>query len=149
MGVSNRESAKAVLCSPLSAGRLNDTGTSARGALSIFNATAPSKKALRFGDSIAQSTNWPHQVLAIEGPAITMEESAQRAAELAPRATVSPMCEKKLHKHDTLSEHAVATDGYALVVMGAFAQSRLHDLIFGAATAKYLKAIAAPVALVH
>lgn len=117
--------------------------------ITIFNATAPSKKALRFGDSIAQSTNWPHQVLAIEGPAMTMEESARRAAELAPGATVSPMSEKKLHEHDTLSEHAVATDGYALVVMGAFAQSRLHDLIFGGTTAKYLKAVAAPIALVH
>ena len=59
------------------------------------------------------------------------------------------MCEKDLHNQGALSEHAVATEGYAMVVMGAFAESRLHDLIFGGTTAKYLKDVAAPVALVH
>jgi nucleotide-binding universal stress UspA family protein len=117
--------------------------------VTIFNGAAPSKKAIAFAVSIAQQTGWPHQVLAIEGPSLTAEESAGRAAELAPDASVSPMCEKKLHDHDALSEYAVATGGYALVVMGAFAQSRLHDLLFGGTTAKYLKDIAAPVALVH
>jgi len=117
--------------------------------VTIFNGSAPSKKAIAFASAIARDTGWPHEVLAIEGPVLTMEESAERAVELAPDASVVPMCEKDLHKHDTLSGHAVATDGYALVVKGAYAESKLHDLIFGGTTAKYLKALAAPVVLVH
>lgn len=117
--------------------------------VTIFNGAAPSKKAIAFASDVASEAGWPHQVLAIEGPSLSREESAQRAAELAPEASVTPMCEKELHEHNTLSEHAVATDGYALVVMGAFAESRLHDLIFGGTTAKYLKDVAAPVVLVH
>jgi nucleotide-binding universal stress UspA family protein len=117
--------------------------------VTIFNGSAPSKKAIAFASAIAKDTGWPHEVLATEGPSLSMEESAQRAADLAPDASVVPMCEKKLHEHNTLSEHAIATDGYALVVKGAYAGSKLHDLIFGGTTAKYLKAVAAPVALVH
>ena len=117
--------------------------------VTIFNGSAPSKKAIAFASAIARDAGWPHEVLAIEGPALTMEESARRAVELAPDAGVVPMCEKKLHEHNTLSEHAVATDGYALVIKGAYAGSKLHDLIFGGTTARYLKAIAAPIALVH
>ncbi len=117
--------------------------------VTIFNGASPAKKALAFAEGIAKAAHWPHLVLAIEGPSLTMEESAERASEIAPSAEVTPMCEKKLHEHNTLSEHAVATDGYALVVLGAYCESRLHDLIFGGTTAKYLKAVAAPVALVH
>jgi len=117
--------------------------------VTVFNGAAPAKKALAFADSIAQATQWPHEVLAIEGPSLSMEESAARAADLAPDASVTPMCEKRLHEHEKLTEHAVATEGYAIVVMGAYAESKLHDLIFGGSTAKYLKAVAAPVVLVH
>lgn len=117
--------------------------------VTIFNGTVPAKRAIAFASSITQAAGWPHLVLAIDGPSLTKEESAQRAIDLAPEATVTPMCEKELHDHGALSEHAVATEGYAMVVMGAFAESRLHDLIFGGTTAKYLKDVAAPVALVH
>ncbi|MCB9838809.1 MAG: universal stress protein [Phycisphaeraceae bacterium] len=117
--------------------------------VTIFNGAAPAKKAIAFADAVAKEAGWPHAVLAVEGPSLSKEESAERAAELAPDASVSPMCEKELHDHGVLSEHAVATDGFALVVMGAYAKSRLQDLLFGGATSKYLKDVAAPVALVH
>jgi len=117
--------------------------------LAVYDGSSPSKKAVPWAGAVAERAGWPLSVLAAAGDHHTLDEALARAAEAAPGAQVISLSAEEQRDEARLIAHAVEKAGYALVVMGAFAHSRLHDLIFGSTTDRVLGAVKAPIVLVH
>jgi len=118
--------------------------------LAVFDGSAVSKRALAVGRRLAQRSGWPLTVLAASSPGVTLDEArdqAQRLAEGAP--VVSSGAEGRSEAEQI--EEAVRHAGAAILVMGAYPDSWLHQLFFGfgGTTAHVLSRVGAPMLMVH
>jgi nucleotide-binding universal stress UspA family protein len=117
--------------------------------LAIYDSASESKKALSFAADLAKQANWPLAVLAAAGHGHSLDEALDRAAELAPGATILSLGVEEQGDEAKLVEHAASRAGYSLIVLGAYTHSWIYNLLFGSVTAKVLEKVGGPVALVH
>jgi nucleotide-binding universal stress UspA family protein len=118
-------------------------------ALAVYDSSAESKRAVAFAEDLAERAGWPLTILAAKGHGHSLDEALHRAQEMAPEATVISLSEEEQSDEGQLIEHAASKNGYALLVMGAYADSWLHRLFFGGTTEHVLESVGAPVVLVH
>lgn len=118
--------------------------------LGVFDGTSVSKRAVDLAQEIAAETKWPLSVLAVEGDDLTLDESMARAKELAPDADIVCYPVKGKSEAEQIERACKAADD-AILVMGAYSDSWLHQLFFGfgGTTAHVLSHVGAPVILVH
>ncbi len=123
--------------------------------LAAYDGTAASKRALAFSRDLARQTGWPLSVLAVARGArsaasdtAAVEEMTKQAQELAPEGTVMSMGSAGQTEAELIARVA-ERDSYALLVLGAYADSRIKDLLFGSTTGHVLAKLGSPVVLVH
>lgn len=118
--------------------------------LAVFDGSSVSKRAVAMAKDVAASTSWPLTVLAVETDDLTLSEALERATELAPDAQVVSYGAVGKSEAEQI-EHAAEHAGYAIIVMGAYPDSWLHQLFFGfgGATAHVLSHVGAPMIMVH
>lgn len=118
--------------------------------LGVFDGTSVSKRAVEKSSELAKQTGWPLTILAVGGEQLDLDESLDRAQELAPDAQVITF-QPEGHNEAEQIEEAAKHAGYGLLVMGAYPDSWLHQLFFGfgGTTAHVLSHVGAPVVLVH
>ena len=121
-----------------------------RRVLAVFDGSAVSKRAVARGRRIAEASGWPLTVLVAAYADATLDEAIDKAQELAPNAAVVSTGVKGESKAAQIEEAAEHADD-ALVVMGAYPDSWLHQLFFsfGGTTANVLARVDAPVLMVH
>jgi len=117
--------------------------------MAIYDSAGESKKAVSFAAELAKAADWPLTILAAAGHGHTLDEALDRAAELAPDATVISLGVEEQNDEAKLIEHAADKAGYSLLVMGAYTHSWIYNLLFGSVTAKVLEKVGGPVVLVH
>jgi len=118
-------------------------------ALAVMDNSSASKRAVQEAREFAERAGWPLTVLAAAGRGHSLSESLDRAQEMAPEAQVISLSEDEQSDEARLIEHAAARDSYALLFMGAYAESWLHRMLFGSTTARVLSDLGAPVVLVR
>ena len=117
--------------------------------LAVYDSSSESKRAVAFAEDLSTATGWPMSILAAAGHGHTLDEALQRAGENWPDAAIISLSEDEQRNEGRLIEHAASTNGYSLLVMGAYSESWLHKLFFGGATEHVLASVGAPVVLVH
>lgn len=118
-------------------------------ALAVMDNSSASKRAVQEAREFAQQTGWPLTLLAAAGHGHSLSESLERAQQMAPEAQVISLSEDEQSDEAKLIEHTAERDAYALLFMGAYAESWLHRLLFGSTTARVLSELGAPVVLVR
>ncbi len=117
--------------------------------LGVFDGSGGSKRAVAWSKDAARQTGWPLSVLAVSGRGLTLEESLEKAQAMAPDAQVihyGPEGQSEAAQIEAAASHA----SMALLVMGAYPDTWLHQLFFGGGTTgQVLRKVNAPVALVH
>jgi len=117
--------------------------------LVAFDASAQSRRAVPWAVDAAEMARWPLTIAALEGDQISLDDSLQLAQELAPDATVIHWGEPGETEAEQI-EHTIEHTRTALLVMGAYRHSRIHQFLFGGSTtARVLSRAQAPVVLVH
>lgn len=118
--------------------------------LSVYDGSSVSKRAVAKAKNLAAKTNWPLTILAAESEHATLDEALTRAQELAEEAQVVSYGAEGKSEARQIAE-AASHAGYAVIVMGAYPDSWLHQLFFGfgGTTAHVLSTVNAPVILVH
>lgn len=116
--------------------------------LAVFDGAQASRKALEVARSVARQTGWPLTVLACAAHGLTLDAAVDEARRLAPEGSTIPFARER-DDETALLEQAAANAGLALLVMGAYPDSWLHELLFGSTAPKVLKSIGAPILLAH
>lgn len=118
--------------------------------LAAFDGTDVARQAVVQASAVAKQANWPLTVLALSRGEVSIDESLDRAEQLADGGQVITIDEGSADKDEAeLIRQVAGKDSYALLVMGAYADSWLQDLLFGSTTGRVLEKIGAPVMLVH
>lgn len=118
-----------------------------RRVLAVFENTDAGRRAVALAHDLAGKTRWPLSILAVGGHGVYNQEAASMAKALAQGAPVVTMPDDV--EEAQAIEHAAEEARDAVVVMGAYAESWLHQAIFGAAAPRVLKDIGVPVILAH
>ncbi len=118
-----------------------------RRVLGVFENTDAGRRAVALAHDLANTTRWPLSILAVGGHGVDNEEATAMAKAVAQGAPVVSMPDE-LEEAQAI-EHAAEEARDAVVVMGAYAESWLHQAIFGAAAPRVLKDIGVPVILAH
>lgn len=121
-------------------------------AVTVYDGTSEGKRAIVYASDLAYALQWPLEVVALPCEGLTAEEATVRAEAALPpergevRVVPSPVSDDCAGA----IEHALAerADG-ALVVLGAYGESWLAELLFGSTAPKVLRKVAAPIVLVH
>lgn len=116
--------------------------------LAAFDGSEPSLRAVRFARELASAAGLPLNVLGVGGVTWSAEETLQAAQEIAGDAQVlaiGPGNEPEAEQILRVAQHA----GLAMLVMGAFPDSWLHQVLFGGTTGQVLRNLHAPVIVVH
>lgn len=116
--------------------------------LTPYDGTAPSTRALLFARELAAQASWPLSVLALSRGEMTQQEACDWSKQLAPSAQVIAQ-NMALGNEAELIERVVGADPYALLVMGAYADSWFKDLFAGSTTSHVLSHLKAPIFLVQ
>lgn len=116
--------------------------------LAVFDNSSESKRAVAFAESLAAGTNWTLSILAVAGHGHSLDETLERARSMTQGAEIMAFSEEEQRDEGRLIEYAATTNGYSLLVMGAYADSWLHRLFFGGTTEHVLESVGAPVILV-
>ncbi len=136
--------------------------------LAVYDGTAPSAHALRVAAELASATRWAMVVLAVHGRApgdddpavgarraIWPQGAPQSPAPVGAGALDAPSIDFiTVQASDATQEAAgiqllASKERQALVVMGAYAQNWLAELIWGGVTDQVMQRTRAPVLLVH
>lgn len=118
--------------------------------LGVFDGSSVSKRACALAQRMATATGWPLTVLAAECGECRAEESKAKAEELMPECRVISADPSQKSEAEQIECAAKQADD-AIIVMGAYPDSWLHQLFFGfgGTTAKVLSHVGAPVVMVH
>ncbi len=120
--------------------------------VTVYEGTSECKRAIVYASDFAYALGWPLEVVALPCDGLTAEESAQRAEAALPPEHGEVRVVPSQSKDDCASAitHALAerSDG-ALVVLGAYGESWLAELLFGSTAPKVLRKVDAPIILVH
>jgi nucleotide-binding universal stress UspA family protein len=116
--------------------------------LAAFYGSETSRKAVRFARDLAKAADLPFNVLSVGGVTWSADETLLAAQEVAGDAqvlAVGPGDEPEAEQILRVAQHA----GLAMIVMGAFPDSWMHQLLFGGTTGQMLRNLNAPVIVVH
>ncbi len=116
--------------------------------LAAFDGSGASKHAVKWASELSQQTGWPLNVLAVSSPDLELDAALERAQACAPDAQVihfGPDGQSEAEQIEQAAEHA----RYALLVMGAYTDSWLHQFFFGGTTGRVLRTVQAPIVLVR
>jgi len=118
-----------------------------RRVLGVFENTDAGRRAVALAREISDATRWPLSVLAVAGHGADVVKATELARAAADGAPVVPL----LHAADEPAaiEQAAHESRDALVIVGAYAQSWLHEALFGSAAPRMLKELGVPVVLAH
>ncbi len=117
--------------------------------LAVYDGSSQSKRAVKWGMGLAEQTKWPLTCLAVSSSELSLDDALQQAQELAPEAQVVHYGPNDHDSESAQIEEAASHATHAVLVMGAYPDSWLHQLVFGGPTANVLRRIEAPVVLVH
>lgn len=119
--------------------------------VSVFDGTAEGKRAMIFVGMLAKETGWPLDVVALPCDGQTAEEAAARAQDALPEGSGAVVtATQKSHDCAHAVEEALAErSSGSLVVLGAYGESWLAELLFGSTAPRVLKRVKAPIVLVH
>lgn len=115
--------------------------------LTPYDGTVPSTRATMFARDLAKQAGWPLSILAVPRDDLTLEEAIDWSQQLAKDAQVMTLS-RALGSEAELIERTAGADPYALLVMGAYADSWFRDLIAGSTTSHVLSHLKAPMILV-
>jgi nucleotide-binding universal stress UspA family protein len=116
--------------------------------LAAFDGSESSRKAVRFARDLAKAADLPLNVLSVGGVTWSADETLLAAQEVAGDAqvlAVGPGDEPEADQILRVAQHA----GLAMIVMGAFPDSWMHQLFFGGTTSQVLRNLNAPVIVIH
>jgi nucleotide-binding universal stress UspA family protein len=116
--------------------------------LAAFYGSETSRKAVRFARDLAKAADLPFNVLSVGGVTWSADETLLAAQEVAGDAqvlAVGPGDEPEAEQILRVAQHA----GLAMIVMGAFPDSWMHQLLFEGTTGQVLRNLNAPVIVVH
>lgn len=116
--------------------------------LTPYDGMVPATRALLFARDLAAQAGWPLSVLALARGEMSQEEACDWSKQLAPAAQIMAQ-NSALGSEAELIERVVGADPYALLVMGAYADSWLKDLFAGSTTSHVLSHLRAPIILVQ
>lgn len=116
--------------------------------LAAYDGASGSKKALCWARDLAAQASLPLTVLALAGKTQPREESASQAQTIAPGAALVELAHDGQSPAKQIEAAATHAQG-SILVMGAYAESWLHRLIFGGTTEHVLAHVKSPVVLVH
>jgi nucleotide-binding universal stress UspA family protein len=121
----------------------------AASAISDFSVIGESsRKAVRFARDLAKAADLPLNELSVGGVTWSADETLLAAQEVAGDAqvlAVGPGDEPEADQILRVAQHA----GLAMIVMGAFPDSWMHQLFFGGTTGQVLRNLNAPVIVIH
>jgi len=115
--------------------------------LTPYDGTVGSTRALMVARQLAKDAAWPLTVLALARDNMSLDEAQDWSQQLAEEAQVISLS-KTLGSEAELIERTVGSDPYALLVMGAYADSWFKDLFTGSTTNHVLSHLKAPMILV-
>ncbi|MGE3108183.1 MAG: universal stress protein [Phycisphaerales bacterium] len=117
--------------------------------LTPYDGTIPSTRATIFARNLAKQAGWPLSILAVPRDDLSLEEAIDWSQQLAKDAQVMTLS-RSLGSEAELIERTAGADPYALLVMGAYADSWFKDLFAagGGTTSHVLSHLKAPVILV-
>jgi len=117
--------------------------------LSVYDGSSQSKRAVKWGAELSEQTKWPLTCLAVSSSQLPLDDALEQAQKLAPDAQVVHYGpedhESETEQIKTAASHAT----HAVIVMGAYPDSWLHQLFFGGPTSNVLRKVDAPIVLVH
>lgn len=121
--------------------------------LAAFDATEAAEAALRFAVDLGKQTSWPVTVLAMARGGVSLDQSVEWVEKVEPGAQVIPVGTDMGPGGDAweaeLIEKAAGGNRFSLLVMGAYADSALKDLLLGSRTGHVLSKLGGAVVLVH
>jgi nucleotide-binding universal stress UspA family protein len=121
--------------------------------MTVFDGTGAAEAAVAFSIDLGRRANWPVTVLAMARGKVTLDRAMERAGSLAPDAQVLPLGDDRGSGGDVwqaeLIERATGKDRYALLVLGAYADSALKDVLLGSTTGHVLSHLGGAAVLVH
>ncbi len=117
--------------------------------LTAYDGTIPSTRATIFARNLARQSGWPLSILAVPRDELSLEEAIEWSQQLAKDAQVMTLS-RALGSEAELIERTAGADPYALLVMGAYADTWFKDLFAagGGTTNHVLTHLRAPVVLV-
>lgn len=115
--------------------------------LTPYDGTVPSTRATLFARNFAAQAGWPLSVLAVPRDSMSLAEAIDWSQQLAKDANVITLS-RALGSEAELIERIAGADPYALLVMGAYADSWFRDLFSGSTTSHVLSHLKAPMILV-
>jgi nucleotide-binding universal stress UspA family protein len=115
--------------------------------LTPYDGTVASTRALIFAKDLASRADWPLSVLAFPRGELTLEEALDWAQHLAVGAQVIAVDPKRESEAKAI-ERTVDADPFALLVMGAYADSWIKELFAGSVTGHVVTHLRAPILLV-
>ncbi|MBL0921708.1 MAG: universal stress protein, partial [Phycisphaerales bacterium] len=118
-----------------------------RRVLGVFENSDAGRKAVGLAKELAAQTGWPLTILAVAGHGAELPRAEAMARELAGGSPVVPM--RGAADEAGAIEQAAHEARDALLVMGAYAGSWLHQAFFGSTAPRALKDVGAPVVLAH
>lgn len=120
--------------------------------VTAFDGTSEGKRALVYASDIAYLLRWPLEVIALPCEGLDAAQSVERAEAALPpeRGEVRVVASSAEGDCAKAIEHALGeqTEG-AMVVLGAYGESWLAELLFGSTAPKVLRKVAAPIILVR
>lgn len=120
--------------------------------VSVYDGTSEAKRAIVYACDLAYSLGKPLEVVALPCEGLSAEEAAKRAQECLPTDRGDVRVTGAAEKGDCADAVAAALaerDDGTLVVIGAYGESWIAELLFGSNAPKVLKKVNAPVILVH
>jgi nucleotide-binding universal stress UspA family protein len=116
--------------------------------IAAFDGSGEGKRAVQWACELAEQTSWPLSVLAVSGPDLAVGDAVARAEALAPGAHVVHFGSDARSEAEQI-EAAAGHSRQALLVIGAYADSWLHQFFFGGTTGHVLRNVQAPVVLIR
>ncbi len=116
--------------------------------LVAYDGATVSTRAVEFARDLARAAGWPLTILALARGHFKLGEALDWSQELAPGAQVIAQGPGDRGEAQ-LIERVAAKDPYALMVMGAYADSWFKDLFTGSTTGHVLAHLKGPIILVH
>jgi nucleotide-binding universal stress UspA family protein len=133
-------------------GRFRESGVGSARVVTAFDGTSEGKRALVYASDVAYLLRWPLEVIALPCEGLDAAQSVERAEAALPqeRGEVRVVASSAEGDCAKAIEHALGeqTEG-ALVVLGAYGESWLAELLFGSTAPKVLRKVAAPIILVR
>lgn len=113
----------------------------------VFDGSAPSRRAVEWTTSVATELNMPAAIFATCSDQASLGQTREEARSIAPESEIIEYEPVDGNEAEQV-EHFVKHAGRNLLVLGAYSDSWIHQLLFGGTTAHVVSHVNSPVVLV-